>query len=321
MLSASTARFAREHGEWTAMAIKLPDGSHTRLPAADHRLRRLVQVAADVSRKPLNECRVLDLACLEGHYALEFGAHGSTALGIEGREVSVAKCRYARDQLGFDRVEFEQGDVRDFNVERHGMFDIIICSGILYHLRPQDAGNLIVEMRRACSGMLLLDTFISLSGREETTVSGVGVKGHYYHEHDADEDPTTKLWASLDNKSSFWFTEASLTNLLVGSGFTSVMNVLAPSMTPSLADRKTYLAIAGIPAEIFTSAATAKAAPNPLAEGKNNAMDASQHPRGAVFRAAKRVLPPGVKDVIKPVLRSIGILPPDPTPEFMRKKR
>ena len=62
----------REHGQWTAMAIKLRDGSYTRQSGPDYRLRRLLQVAADLVHKPLSQCRVLDLGCLEGHFAIEF---------------------------------------------------------------------------------------------------------------------------------------------------------------------------------------------------------------------------------------------------------
>src|SRR6185295_10800787 len=59
-----------QHGPWTAMAIKLPGGAYTREPAVDHRLKRILQVCGDIVGKPLSQCRVLDLACLEGHYTL-----------------------------------------------------------------------------------------------------------------------------------------------------------------------------------------------------------------------------------------------------------
>ena len=43
-------------------------------------------------------------------------------------------------------------------------------------------------------------------------------------------------------------------------------------------------------------------------------MDPSQVPHGVVFTVAKRVLPQGVKDAIKPILRAVRLLPPDQTP-------
>src|SRR4051812_28348623 len=243
MLNERTSQFVREHGEWTAMAIKLPDGSYTRAPAVDHRLRRLLQVASDVSKKPLAECRVLDLACLEGHYAIEFAAHGAEVLGTEGRAVSVAKCDYAKDALGLSNLRFVRDDVRNFSVSKHGKFEIIICSGILYHLVADDASRLLNSLHEACSGILLLDTFISVSGREKLDVGGQVLRGHHYHEHVEKEDKESKLWASLDNDRSFWFTAPSLMNLLVEAGFTSVMDVMVPDMPGNLHDRKTYVAV------------------------------------------------------------------------------
>jgi hypothetical protein len=83
-LNSDVEGIVREHGPWTAMAIKLADGSYTREPVPDYRLRRLVQVAQDMVGKPLAECRVLDLACLEGQYAIEFALHGAETWASRG---------------------------------------------------------------------------------------------------------------------------------------------------------------------------------------------------------------------------------------------
>jgi 2-polyprenyl-3-methyl-5-hydroxy-6-metoxy-1,4-benzoquinol methylase len=314
------AEFIKENGEWTAMAIKLPDGSYTRTAAIDYRLRRLLQVACDVSKKDISQCRVLDLACLEGHYAIEFATQGAETLGIEGRAVSVAKCDFAAGALGLRRSKFIQDDVRDFTAAKHGMFDIIVCSGILYHLPAEDAWKLLKAIREACSGILLLDTFVSLSGRETLSVAGQEVRGHYYLEHVDDGDRERALWASLDNDRSFWFTDTSLANLLIEAGFSSVMDVMVPGMPGNPADRKTYLAVAGEPVTIVTSDPTKKAPVAKLAEGPNLRMDPSQTTRSFLHRTAKAMLPQSMKDVLKPVLRRVGILSPDSTPEFLRRK-
>ena len=55
-----------------------------------------------------------------------------------------------------------------------------------------------------------------------------------------------------------------------------------------------------------------------MPEGANPRMDPSQTSHGVVFSTAKRVLPQGLKNVIKPVLRAIRVLPPDQTPQFQR---
>jgi 2-polyprenyl-3-methyl-5-hydroxy-6-metoxy-1,4-benzoquinol methylase len=77
-------------GTWTAHNIYLGDGIHTMdAPQNDARLRRVLQVAADIAGKPLNELRVLDLACLEGQIGIEFAQHGAEVVANEGREANL----------------------------------------------------------------------------------------------------------------------------------------------------------------------------------------------------------------------------------------
>lgn len=314
----------REHGPWTAMAIRLSDGSYTREAAPDHRLRRLLQAAQDMVGKPLSQCRVLDLACLEGHYAIEFALHGAETLGIEGRAASVAKCEFARRNLGLERARFEQNDVRNLSKDKHGVFDIVICSGLLYHLPAHDAQALIAAMYDACSRLLIIDTFISLAGRSAVDINGIERRGHFYGEHlpnESAQEREAKLWASLDNDASFWFTEPSLMNMLAAQGFTSVVEVLEPNMPGNPRDRKTYIAVRGARAAVLSSESTDGAVRKDQSEGENRSVDASQTPPGPLFLAAKRMLPQSVKNVIKPGLRVLGVLPADSTPEFQRRKR
>lgn len=312
-----------EHGPWTAMAIRLPDGSYTASPAPDHRLKRILQVSSDLLKKPLAQCRVLDLACLEGHYAVEFALHGAEVVGIEGRRASVAKCDFVKQALALDRLQFFQDDVRNLSVERYGSFDVVICSGLLYHLPAEDAWQLLQALYAVCDGIVILDTFVSLAGRLTVPIDGKSYRGHGYGEHGAaesEEQKERKLWASLNNDSSFWFTEASLMNLLCRAGFSSSLEVLTPTMPGNLSDRKTYVCVKGRRVEVLSSEPTNETAHVDLPEGPNSRFDPSQKPRGPVFRAAKRLLPPSVKAVIKPVLRATGVLPPDGTPAFMRNQ-
>jgi hypothetical protein len=321
MLSDRLQQVVEEHGPWTAMAIRLPDGTHTRPPAPDHRLKRILQVASDWVGKPLAQCRVLDLACLEGHYAIEFALHGCEVVGIEGREASVAKCNFVQRELGLERARFFHDDVRNLSSEKYGVFDIVICSGLLYHLPAKDAWGLLRAMHETCSGIVILDTFVALSSQLTVEIDKSIYHGHIYLEHsetDTEEEKQKKLWASLDNDASFWFTEPSLINLLARAGFTSICDVLTPTMPGNLRDRKTYVAVKGTNAETISSEETDKQKHADIPEGLNPRFDASQIPRGKLFVAAKRLLPQPVKNAIKPALRILGLLPPDATPEFHR---
>ena len=71
MNPASLDEFRRQHGERTAMSVHLGGDLYTLPPAPDGRLRRIIQIVSDLAGKPPAQLRVLDLACLEGHYGIE----------------------------------------------------------------------------------------------------------------------------------------------------------------------------------------------------------------------------------------------------------
>ena len=88
----------QQHGEWL-FNIPLPYNLSTRkgedLP--DTRLKRILQIASDVSCKPLSECRILDLGCLEGKYSIEFGLHGADVTGVEIRDTNIKRAIFLKE--------------------------------------------------------------------------------------------------------------------------------------------------------------------------------------------------------------------------------
>jgi 2-polyprenyl-3-methyl-5-hydroxy-6-metoxy-1,4-benzoquinol methylase len=129
-----------EHGPWTAYNIDLGDGTQTapQLACPHLRLRRIVQTVSDFAGKPWSELRILDLASLEGIFALECASHGAQVVAIEGREANNVRAKFAAEALGLSNVEFVTDDVRNLSEGKFGRFDVILCSGILYHLLPSD---------------------------------------------------------------------------------------------------------------------------------------------------------------------------------------
>jgi 2-polyprenyl-3-methyl-5-hydroxy-6-metoxy-1,4-benzoquinol methylase len=249
------------HGEWTAMSIQLGENLNTlEPPRVDTRLTRFVQLAKDFSPIPLAETRVLDLACLEGLYAIEFALHGAEVVGIEGREDNIAKAQFAKDALGLDRLSFVQDDVRNLSPERYGMFDIVICSGILYHLDTPDMFQFAEQIARVCRRFAIVDTNYSLKDATSVEYKGHHYHGWYYREHEQRSTPEERLehlWSSIDNVKSYWLTRPSLFNLLANIGFTSVLECHVPAKLDMSMDRITLVAIKGEPSEVLSSPATA----------------------------------------------------------------
>ncbi|KPQ21383.1 MAG: Methyltransferase domain-containing protein [Rhodobacteraceae bacterium HLUCCA24] len=312
------------HGPWSAMAVKIGPETYTRADQVDHRLRRILRAASDSVGKPLSECRVLDLACLEGHYAIEFALHGASVVGIELREANIEKAAFAAKALDLDNIDFYMDDVKNLSVERYGVFDIIICSGILYHLRGEDACALISSLRACCRGLLILDTFVATDRRCSIEFGGRVVHGSQYTEHDPEapeEERLADLWASVDNDTSFWLTEDSLVNLLQDAGFSLCAELLMPAHPEHSYDRRTYVAFCGQPVRVLSSDMTDAAAAPEIPQRNPNDIHPSQIRRSIAFRVGKRVLPQGIKDAIKPTLRRVGWLNTAETPEHMEQRQ
>lgn len=240
------------YGPWTAHNVRLADGLYTMSPEPtgdEVKLRRVVQLVSDLCDGRFDGLRVLDLACLEGMYALELASRGAEVVAIEGREANIEKARFAARALGLD-VDFQLGDVRDLSVERHGRFDIVLCLGILYHLDAEDVVSLVERIRLATRNAAIFDTNVALARSETRELGGLVLHGKSVFEHDpddAEEDRLARLWSSLDNPSAFVPTLPSLLRLLDRTGFPTVLQAYLPAEPDKPSDRVTLVALARTP--------------------------------------------------------------------------
>jgi SAM-dependent methyltransferase len=218
-------------GPWT-YDIPLGDGVWTRDERLPHtRLRRVVQIAHDLVGKPLGDCRVLDLGCLDGLFALEFGMHGADVVGMDIRQKNIDRCLVARDALHLDRIHFSVDDVRNLSVERYGSFDIVLCSGLLYHLDVPAVFDVIDQLYAVTTRLVIIDTHVSLSPRTAVHRAGRRYLGNYSREHgelETDETKLGRVLSSFGNDQSFVLSRESLVNYLARVGFSSVYEAFAP---------------------------------------------------------------------------------------------
>jgi SAM-dependent methyltransferase len=266
------AEVAARWGAWTAHNIHLGHGVFTvgpQLTGEEVKARRFLQLISDLVPAPFDQLRIADLGCLEALYAIEFALRGASVVGIEGRRQNIERARFAKDVLGLDRLELIEDDVRHFTVEAYGQFDVVLCSGLLYHLDAPSAFALLESLSRTCRSLALIDTHVSLtdaelefhagaqfwvppgdvlSGLHSHQHDGVSYWGRDYIEHDpaASEDQRmASAWASLDNPTSFWPTRPSLFNALWEAGFSSVLECAMPALPGLPPDRLTVAAIPG----------------------------------------------------------------------------
>ena len=92
-------------------------------------------------------------------------------------------------------------------------YDVIILSGLLYHLDIHDILPLLKQLRSIIrkKGLLIVDTNITSYYLESGAISeDFTVWGRTWKEHSAEDslkDRISKAWSSFSNNNAFWLTE------------------------------------------------------------------------------------------------------------------
>lgn len=253
------ARIVERYGNWINHNIHLGSDIFTMgkdiSTGAEVKLTRILQMVGDIAGGSLEPLHVLDLACLEGLYGLEFALHGAEVVAIEGREPNIEKARFAQRVLGLGNIRFFHDDVRHVSAARHGTFDVVLCLGIFYHLDKCDIPAFLSRLAEVCRRYLVIDTHLALQVDDVMVLQGRHYPGQAYIEHAVDSTPEQRLaslGSSLDNVRSFWPDRASFFELLSGAGFSSIYECHQPPVAKYVqmraigqADRNTFLAIKG----------------------------------------------------------------------------
>ena len=198
------------------------------------RIRALVQAVDDLAGGASGK-RVLDLGAGDGEIAAELALRGAIVTAVEGRLENADTIRALRGERGVGKASLEVlvSDVRDVDWDTLGSFEIVVCSGLLYHLTATDAAELAARIRDACTRLALIDTEVAWGPLAEES----GYSGLRFREH------PSRL-SSLGNEESFWLTRASLHALLWDAGFSSTLELGAPGQ-PRREQRATVAALVG----------------------------------------------------------------------------
>jgi Methyltransferase domain len=302
-LQARLDRFIDERGSWRSN-IYLRDGIWTIADrrVSDSGLRRTLQVTADLARAPLETLRVIDLACEEGAVGIELARQGAHVVGVEGREVHVARARFVKEALGLDDYEVVHDDVRNVTADKYGEFDVVLCLGILYHLDAPDVFEFVDQLGRMCKGLMILNTQFSLAAKTSHAFRDERYWGRRFSEHrprSRPEERAASLRSSLDNTESFWLTLPSLYNLLARAGFTSVLESRIPRPRERARDRVMLAAIKGERQEVISMPDIDDASAQWPEREKH--LPTVQSARGEMKRIARRI---GLADVRHRLWRS-----------------
>jgi len=242
-MNAEQLRAARDQivatfGPWTAHNIDLGNGVRTidglpdGAPGESWRVRWMRKLMQDFGKKPLTSSRILDLACLEGLFAIEFAREGANTVGLEIRDIHIAKAEFARRMLGLENCRIVQGDVRAIPADL-GRFDIVICAGILYHLDFPDCIRFLRAIAGRSDDLVIIDSHFAYDDINESVLpltemrqykfEGRTYRGRAIVEHErhvTNEQKAKKhLWASIDNDISVWLDERDVVATMEKEGF------------------------------------------------------------------------------------------------------
>ena len=255
--------------EFTAHNIRLDDGTLTK-PDRGYSMeaypwfvsaRRILETVFPGDKKAL---RLADLGCLEGGYAVEFARMGFQVLGIEVRDANITVCNYVKSKVNLPHLKFEKDNA--WNIAKYGMFDVVFCCGLLYHLdRPK---QFLETLSSVTTKLVILQTHFSTGTcdwrlRIPTLVRKVlakvtknqnqnpvgrynlskiskneGLVGRWYTEFADDKSFSkrdTSKWSSWDNRLSFWIQREYLLQAIQHVGFDLVMEQF-DSLGPDLAE-------------------------------------------------------------------------------------
>ncbi len=113
------------------------------------RLDHLDSLGLDLKGK-----RVLDVGCGVGHLANFFVKKGCEVVCLDGRVENINKLRSLYPDLAAHRIT----NVETESLSTFGMFDIVFCYGLVYHLENPLAA--LRNLESVCSELLLLETLI-----------------------------------------------------------------------------------------------------------------------------------------------------------------
>jgi 2-polyprenyl-3-methyl-5-hydroxy-6-metoxy-1,4-benzoquinol methylase len=219
------------------------------------KVRRIMQITRDLSRQPFPKLRILDLGCGEGVYAIEACLRGAEVIALDARTQRMDKGAACAMRHGLKNVRFIQEDVRRVKREVFGSFDVVYLLGMLYHLDAADLFPVLENIYSLCTGILIIDTLISLTEEIQISWRGHIYSGRLWREHaddDTDEIRRSRVLKSIDNTFSLRFTRESLLRAIRNIGFTSAYECNIPFEPGKAEDRITIVAVKGVPVLLST---------------------------------------------------------------------
>jgi SAM-dependent methyltransferase len=154
---------------------------------------------------------ILELGSLEGGHSFALAAlpHVKRVVAIEGRKDNLERARFVQRVLKQDKVSFVHANLERFDLGRLGDFDVVFCSGVLYHL--PEPWKLVEQMSRVARGAFIWTHYAK---EHKAKALRHRYRGYLYREWFFLFEAFSGLSAE-----SFWPTRDGLLQMLTDYGF------------------------------------------------------------------------------------------------------
>lgn len=155
------ASFPRWHYQFDLGGVLTPIYRQAWTVRHQERKRYFFDPLVELAGGSLKGKRVLDLGCNAGFWSLSaIEAGADFVLGVDGRQMHVDQSNFVFEVKGIakSRYEFVVSNFFEIDLATYGMFDVVLCLGILYHVaKPM---RLIELIAKANTDLLVIDTGI-----------------------------------------------------------------------------------------------------------------------------------------------------------------
>jgi len=168
---------------------------------------------------------ILELGPFEGYHTAMLEARGAAHItAIEANTRSFLKCLITKEVMGLTRTSVMLGNFVDFMRESDERFDILIASGVLYHLPHPDEA--LALMSRVSSRLFIQTHYYdpgpiakSHFANQFTEIPGQGADGKLTYHRMEYQDRDSPLYNGGVNAYTHWLTRHDMLGLLEGLGF------------------------------------------------------------------------------------------------------
>jgi SAM-dependent methyltransferase len=154
--------FPRWHYEFDLAGVKTPIFDPGHANRHTQRYAYFFQPLVDMLGGSLAGKRVLDLGCNAGYWSLRAIENGCDyVLGVDGRQMHIdqANLVFETKQIERHQYDFQCNNFFDLDYDRIGIFDVVLCLGIFYHINKHF--NLLELISAVNSDVLVIDTSLS----------------------------------------------------------------------------------------------------------------------------------------------------------------